>query len=83
MTIQHKKILVLGGYGFVGRYVVKHLKNMGEFPLIGTRGITNTLQPGDKKVSFHQITLKRHWAEILTGIGAVVKLRRNPARTRT
>ena len=65
-------ILVLGGHGFVGRYVVKHLQRMGTNPLVGTRGIGKPLTPGDRRAVFHEMHTKRQWKDLLVGVRVVV-----------
>ena len=72
MNIAIGKILVLGGRGFVGRYVVKHLHRLGHDPIIGTRALGASLKPNERRVVFHQIRHKKQWNDLLIGVRVVI-----------
>ena len=69
-----RTVLVLGGRGFIGRHVVKHLKLAGANIVIGSRQCDNSKQ-GKSPVSqviLHKIKTVEAWGEALKGIDVVV-----------
>lgn len=50
---QIQNVLVLGGRGFIGRYAVKHLRQLGANVIIGTRN-TNFFKK-DKQEKYREI----------------------------
>lgn len=54
---QSKRILVLGGRGFIGRYVVEELKRTGADVHIGTRGL-QMLKAGERRLCMHRLPLR-------------------------
>ena len=48
-------VLVLGGYGFLGRHLVAHLEKLGAQVIIGTRGQRSPREPGTRTVILHKM----------------------------
>ncbi len=68
-----RTVLVLGGYGFVGRYTVKALQRHGVHVLIGTRGLDGyTAKPMERYISLHQALTADSWNETLKGVDVVI-----------
>ncbi len=68
-----KTVLVLGGYGFVGRHTVKALQQHNVTVLTGTRGRAGqALQPNERRVSLHQALRVNDWQATLKGVDAVI-----------
>ena len=68
--INNKTVLVMGGRGFIGRYIVKHLKLLGAKVVIGTRFESN--HRGFRQIKLQHIHRTPNWAEVLEGIDVVV-----------
>lgn len=70
---KRKTVLVLGGYGFVGRYTVKALRGRGVRTLIGTRGLGVVAQkPDERHIVLHQALHADEWYETLRGVDVVI-----------
>lgn len=67
-----KTVLVLGGYGFIGRHIVRQLKTRGTSVLIGTRAKNRPLSVGDRQVVMHKMLRESQWREMLAGVDVVV-----------
>jgi len=65
-------VLVIGGYGFIGRHIVEKLETLGADILIGTRGRRKPREPGARKVELHKLRAKRQWVDVLEGVDVVV-----------
>ena len=70
ILINNKTVLVLGGRGFIGRYIVKHLKLLGAKVVIGTRFESN--HRGFRQIKLQHIHRTPNWVEALEGIDVVV-----------
>ena len=69
----NRTVLVLGGYGFVGRYTVKALQRHGVHVLIGTRGLDgHTAKPMERTICLHQALSTDNWNETLEGVDAII-----------
>lgn len=73
-TLSNKSasILVLGGYGFIGRYAVKELKAQGFNVTIGTRAETGS-EP-DLQFKLHELLSEQAWTRKLASFDLVVNL---------
>ncbi len=67
-----KTVLVLGGYGFIGRHIVRHLQAHGVAVLIGTRANRRGLNVGERRVVMHKMLRESQWPELLAGVDVVV-----------
>jgi len=70
-----KKVLVLGGYGFIGRHVVAELRSQGYQVIVGTRGKSDdlALQPANERwLKMHAMQRPEDWSRALSGVSAVV-----------
>ncbi|MEM7291666.1 MAG: NAD(P)H-binding protein, partial [Pseudomonadota bacterium] len=65
-------VLVLGGYGFIGRHIVRQLRAQSVNVLIGTRAKGRSLNVGERRVVMHKMLCVSQWLELLTGVDAVV-----------
>lgn len=65
-------VLVLGGYGFIGKHVVEQLDNLGAYTLIGTRGHRQPRQPGERRIALHQLSEQGDLSELLEGVDVAV-----------
>lgn len=65
-------VLVLGGKGFIGRHIVSLLEKNGAKVLVGTRAITGSLNPNERRVRFHEIPFSKGWMDSLVGVDVVV-----------
>ncbi len=65
------RVLVLGGYGFIGRHIVEALEVLGAKVLIGTR--KRPVSPRERQVSLHRLIQRpaRH-AELLRDVDVVI-----------
>ncbi len=65
------RVLVLGGYGFIGRHIVEALEVLGAKVLIGTR--KRPISPHERQVSLHRLIQypARH-AELLNNVDVVI-----------
>jgi uncharacterized protein YbjT (DUF2867 family) len=73
-THLNKRILVLGGRGFIGRHISEKLKaKYGRHQVfIGTRGINHSANPQQRVLPLHQMTSSIDWLEALSDIDIVV-----------
>lgn len=67
-----KTVLVLGGYGFIGRHIVSQLRTQGTNVLIGTRAKGRPLKVGERRVLMHKVQRESQWLELLAGVDVVV-----------
>ena len=65
-------ILILGGYGFVGRYTARSLKEKGAEIVVGTRGGRAGQKTDERQISLHEATSEDQWRKALKGIDAVI-----------
>lgn len=71
--MQQTTVLVLGGYGFVGRHTVKALKRHGIKVLIGTRGKGRAAANDNERfISLHNAKRAEDWQAALIGVDAVI-----------
>jgi len=68
----NQTVLVLGGFGFIGRHVVEQLERFGAQVLIGTRGERSPRRPGTRHLLVHKLTSPDQWDELLDGVDIVV-----------
>lgn len=68
----NQTVLVLGGYGFIGREIVEELEKVGANVIIGTRGKHARHNPGSRKIILHQIQRAGDWQQHLAGVDVVV-----------
>ncbi len=66
------KILVLGGRGFIGRHVVKHLNRLGAEVLIGTRTKPNKCAENERSIQFHKATGNQDWLTLTSEVDTVI-----------
>lgn len=66
-------VLVLGGYGFVGRHTVKALERLNIKVIIGTRGKgKDTANDSERFISLHKALRAADWHDVLDGVDAVI-----------
>lgn len=67
-------VLVLGGYGFIGRYTVTALKRYTAHVLIGTRGQRINFEKAkhERQVRLHHCQTAENWKSVLTGVDVVI-----------
>jgi len=71
-TINTKqKVLVLGGRGFIGRHVVKHVNLLGAEVVISSRHI-NGKNKFSRQVILHKMNTADDWLEVIKGSDVVV-----------
>lgn len=72
--LSHKPtVLVLGGYGFIGRHIVTQLENLNARVLIGTRREKNTLSPSNQRcIALHKLNSNPAWKKQLEGVDVIV-----------
>ena len=70
ILINNKTVLVLGGRGFIGHHIVKHLKLLGAKVVIGTR--FESKHRDYCQIKLQQIHRTPNWVEVLEGIDVVV-----------
>ncbi len=63
------KVLVLGGKGFIGRYVVRALAANGSEVSIGTR---HPKEPNEHALILHQLTRSRDWQDVIAPFDVIV-----------
>ena len=63
------KVLVLGGKGFVGRYVVRALSANGCEVGIGTR---HAKAPNEHSLVLHELTRTEHWVDVVSHFDVIV-----------
>ncbi len=79
--------LVIGGHGFIGRYVVKHLQLLGAKVIVGTRHTDQKNQNNNKErqIALHKINSLEQWEARLCNVDIVVNavgiLRQRPNET--
>lgn len=64
-------VLVLGGYGFIGRYTVDALKTLKLNVLIGSRRCSNSANP-DRQVKLHESLTTVAWTDVLRNVDVVI-----------
>lgn len=69
---KHPTILLLGGYGFVGRYTARSLQAASANVIIGTRGGRHPQPANERRISLHKATRNTDWRDALNGIDAVI-----------
>ena len=65
-----KKVLVLGGYGFIGRHVVRRLDDLGHTVVIGTRNAAKRKRA--VTIRFHEKEQQGNLANMLDGFDVVI-----------
>lgn len=65
-------VLVLGGYGFIGRHIVMELRKLGSTVLIGTRGNSSSNRLESRKLVLHQLTSADDWSRHIRGVDVVI-----------
>ncbi len=67
-------VLVLGGYGFIGRYVIDALKRHPTKAIIGTRDLRNTADAATsvRLVRLQQCLTPVSWGKTLSGVDVVI-----------
>jgi len=66
-------VLVLGGYGFIGRHVVSELAALNTSILIGTRRQTNAMSPSNERcIELHKLQDETAWHRHLEDVDVVV-----------
>jgi len=66
-------VLVLGGYGFIGRHIVNELESLNIPVLIGTRRQTSMLSPqNERHIMLHKLTRINSWEKQLDGVDVVI-----------
>jgi len=70
-------ILVLGGNGFIGRYLCAELEKQGALVLIGTRAQSalakpRCLAPDERRVVMHKMRHAEQWQPALQGVDVVI-----------
>ena len=65
-------VLVLGGFGFIGKHVTQRLEMLGAKVIIGTRGVGSRRLPGSRIICLHKIRNLDEWYELLQGIDVVI-----------
>ena len=63
-------VLVLGGYGFIGRYTVAALNKAGINTVIGTRGLD--AKKNERHVRLHKSLTEESWTNTLKDIDSVI-----------
>lgn len=71
-THNKPKILVLGGRGFIGRHIVKHLKKLGAEVLIGTRKKPNRCGQNERSIRFHTAKGASEWHRLTREVDTVI-----------
>jgi len=75
-TIRRPRILVLGGYGFIGRYTVHNLLTMNVDVLVSTRGTrTHRSAPDsiiERKLKLHESVTTDAWNNVLADVDVVI-----------
>lgn len=68
-----KKVLVIGGNGFIGRHIVKHLEHASAEVVIGTSNHRcGRWKINSRHTPLHKLTDESAWLELLDGIDVVV-----------
>jgi len=67
-------VLVLGGRGFIGRHVVKHLALLGAKVVVGSRqgGVKQQGGVEVRQVVLHKLKTHEQWAKVLVGVDVVI-----------
>lgn len=65
-------VLVLGGFGFIGKHIVQQLEMLGVNVIVGTRGVRGQRQPGSRTIRLHEIKRLDQWYENLQGVDIVI-----------
>lgn len=63
------KVLVLGGKGFIGRYVVRALAARGCEVNIGTRNVTAA---NEHALMLHKLTRTKHWGDVVAPFDVII-----------
>ena len=71
ITNKAPTVLVLGGYGFIGRYTVAALNSYGIKTIIGSRR-ASTEAMTNRQIKLHQSICQKAWQPHLEGIDAVI-----------
>lgn len=69
-----KNILVIGGYGYIGRHVVKHLQRRAQNVIIGTRKPKNNKagKTNERQIALHKLKTVQQTETLLEGIDTVI-----------
>jgi uncharacterized protein YbjT (DUF2867 family) len=66
-------VLVLGGYGFIGRHIVVQLERLGAQVLIGSRRQQCVLRPDNQRtVALHKLSQHADWHQQLEHVDVVI-----------
>jgi NADH dehydrogenase len=65
-------VLVIGGRGFIGRYIVEQLENFGAQVIVGSRDTDMPNQFGTRKVVLHELQTKEQCERLLNGVDVVI-----------
>jgi len=65
-------VLVIGGYGFIGRSIVAQLESLGASVLIGSRCLKSPRQLGTRRVVLHELNCQQQCEKLLEGVDIVI-----------
>lgn len=66
------RVLVIGGRGYIGSHVAKHLRQLGAQVIIGTRGYKRPLLDSERQIVFHQDKGASTWLNNIRDVDIVV-----------
>lgn len=72
ITTANNKVLVIGGRGFIGRHIAKHLEALDAGVIIGTRGRQRELADNQRVIALHKIQNRSEWLKTIEGVDVVV-----------
>jgi uncharacterized protein YbjT (DUF2867 family) len=71
--LRNPSVLVLGGYGFIGRHIVMQLERLGVPVLIGTRRQKSILSPDNQRtIELHRLSQHPDWRQQLEHVDVVI-----------
>lgn len=71
--LRSSTVLVLGGYGFIGRHIVTQLEHLGAQVLIGTRRQKSALSPDNQRtIGLHKLSQNPDWRQQLEHVDVVI-----------
>jgi uncharacterized protein YbjT (DUF2867 family) len=71
--LRNPTVLVLGGYGFIGRHIVMQLERLGVQVLVGTRRQKSALSPDNQRtIELHRLSQHPDWHRQLEQVDVVI-----------
>jgi len=66
------RVLVIGGRGYIGRHIAKHLNDLGAEVIIGTRALHRNIAANERVIALHKMHDYQAWLDAIDGVDCVI-----------